>query len=262
MKLTEFFRLRMPDGTDPVNIEDFNDNFEVIDRELKKRISDDGSASDVTVGFEVAESRQPLKSGEKLSVLMGKVHRFFTDLKTVAFSGKYGDLSERPSLGGASTLGVANNCTTTEAGFALDARQGKTLMDKSNELSRDFAGGQMEIRLTEAGKGEYRKKGADTWIPFRSEIRIINIFLPPHRDNWGHMDIDVSDYSTLSIGSVTTSGGHTAEIMGDDVLIGSYKHGDKNIILNISDVKKLRFRNSLKTTDFSRYVDFGNVTIS
>ena len=37
MKLTEFFRLRMPDGTDPVNIEDFNDNFEVIDKELKKR---------------------------------------------------------------------------------------------------------------------------------------------------------------------------------------------------------------------------------
>ena len=135
-------------------------------------------------------------------------------------------------------------------------------MEQARVLSRDFAGGQMEIRLTEAGKGEYRKKGADTWIPFRSEIRIINIFLPPHRDNWGHMDIDVSDYSTLSIGSVTTSGGHTAEIMGDDVLIGSYKHGDKNIILNISDVKKLRFRNSLKTTDFSRYVDFGNVTIS
>ena len=165
MKLTEFFRLRMPDGTDPVNIEDFNDNFEVIDRELKKRISDDGSASDVTVGFEVAESRQPLKSGEKLSVLMGKVHRFFTDLKTVAFSGKYGDLSERPSLGGASTLGVANNCTTTEAGFALDARQGKTLMDKSNELSRDltrvnvYVGGDGKLHFVNSG-------GADSVLPF------------------------------------------------------------------------------------------------
>lgn len=33
---------------------------------------------------------------------------------------------------------AANNCTTTEPGFVLDARQGKTLMDKSNELSRDF----------------------------------------------------------------------------------------------------------------------------
>ena len=33
---------------------------------------------------------------------------------------------------------AANNCTTTEPGFVLDARQGKTLMDKSNELSRDI----------------------------------------------------------------------------------------------------------------------------
>lgn len=157
---------------------------------------------------------------------------------------------------------AANNCTTTEPGFVLDARQGKTLMDKSNELSRDFAGGQMEIRLTEAGKGEYRKKGADTWTPFRSEIRIINIFLPPHRDNWGHMDIDVSEYSTLFIGSVTTSGNHAAEIIGDDVLIGSYKHGDKNITVDISGIRQLRFRNGLKATDWSRYADFGNIIIS
>ena len=128
-------------------------------------------------------------------------------------------------------------------------------------LSRDFAGGQMEIRLTEAGKGEYRKKGADTWIPFRSEIHITDIFLPPHRDNWGHMDIDVSDYSTLFIGSVMTSGNHTAEIMGDDTLIGSYKHGDKNITVDISGVQQLRFRNGLKSTDWSRYADFGNVII-
>lgn len=128
-------------------------------------------------------------------------------------------------------------------------------------LNRDFAGGQMEIRLTEAGKGEYRKKGADTWTPFKSEIRIINIFLPPHRDNYGHLDIDVSEYSTLFIGSVTTSGNHAAEIMGDDVLIGSYKHGDKNITVDISGIRQLRFRNGLKATDWSRYADFGNVII-
>lgn len=166
MRLTEFFRLRMPDGTDPVNIEDFNDNFEVIDRELKKRISDDGSASDVTVGFEVAESRQPLKSGEKLSVLMGKAHRFFTDLKTVAFSGKYGDLIERPTLGGAAGYKVADNDTTNSSEFLSTARVAYEHGQEIDALSRDFAGGQMEIRLTEAGKGEYRKKGADTWLPF------------------------------------------------------------------------------------------------
>ena len=34
---------------------------------------------------------------------------------------------------------AANNCTTTEPGFVLDARQGKNLMDKSNELGRDLS---------------------------------------------------------------------------------------------------------------------------
>ncbi len=41
---------------------------------------------------------------------------------------------------------AANNCTTTEPGFVLDARQGKTLMDKSNELSRDFISFQTSFR--------------------------------------------------------------------------------------------------------------------
>lgn len=214
--------------------------------------------------FVEQQERSNLAAKDKLPVIFGKLSKWYTDLKAVAWSGSYSDLTNKPTIpeGSAANYQVANNDTTEAEGFVADARIVRTHGLEIDGLSRDFAGGQMEIRLTEAGKGEYRKKGADTWIPFRSEIRIINIFLPPHRDNWGHMDIDVSDYSTLSIGSVTTSGGHTAEIMGDDVLIGSYKHGDKNIILNISDVKKLRFRNSLKTTDFSRYVDFGNVTIS
>ena len=138
MKLTEFFRLRMPDGTDPVNIEDFNDNFEVIDKELKKRISSGESASDVTVEFEAAESRQPLKSGEKLSVLMGKAHRFFTDLKTVAFSGKYGDLSERPTLGGAAGYKVADNDTTNNSEFLATARVAYEHGLEIDGLSRDL----------------------------------------------------------------------------------------------------------------------------
>ena len=138
MKLTEFFRLRMPDGTDPVNIEDFNDNFEVIDKELKKRISSGESASDVTVEFEAAESRQPLKSGEKLSVLMGKAHRFFTDLKTVAFSGKYGDLSERPTLGGAAGYKVADNDTTNNSEFLATARVAYEHGQEIDALSRDL----------------------------------------------------------------------------------------------------------------------------
>lgn len=147
MKLTEFFRLRMPDGTDPVNIEDFNDNFEVIDKELKKRISSGESASDVTVEFEAAESRQPLKSGEKLSVLMGKAHRFFTDLKTVAFSGKYGDLSERPTLGGAAGYKVADNDTTNNSEFLATARVAYEHGLEIDAISRELGAGGGEMSL-------------------------------------------------------------------------------------------------------------------
>lgn len=168
MRLTEFFRLRMPDGTDPVNIEDFNDNFEVIDRELKKRISDDGSASDVTVGFEVAESRQPLKSGEKLSVLMGKAHRFFADLKTVAFSGKYGDLSERPTLGGAAGYKVADNDTTNSSEFLTTARVAYEHGQEIDALSRDLT--RVNVYVGSDGKLHFvNSGGADSVLPFNNK---------------------------------------------------------------------------------------------
>lgn len=167
MKLTEFFRLRMPDGTDPVNIEDFNDNFEVIDKELKKRISSGESASDVTVEFEAAESRQSLKSGEKLSVLMGKAHRFFTDLKTVAFSGKYGDLSERPTLGGAAGYKVADNDTTNNSEFLATARVAYEHGQEIDALSRDLGG--LSFGQDADGNWGYKAGGADTVTPFKGD---------------------------------------------------------------------------------------------
>ena len=140
MKLTTLFRLRKPDGTDPVNIEDFNDNFDVIDEELGKRLESTGAASDMTVAFEQASARTNLKTGEKISVSFGKIMKWFADLKTVAFTGSYNDLSNKPSIpsGAAASQAVANNCTTTAAGSVLDARQGKVLMDKANQLSSEL----------------------------------------------------------------------------------------------------------------------------
>lgn len=57
-----------------------------------------GNGSDVTVTFTPATSRANLATGEKLSVLMGKLSKWFTDLKTVAFSGSYNDLTDKPSI--------------------------------------------------------------------------------------------------------------------------------------------------------------------
>ena len=53
-----------------------------------------GNGSDLT---ETA-SRTNIATGEKLSVLFGKIKKFFSDLKTVAFTGSYTDLSDTPTI--------------------------------------------------------------------------------------------------------------------------------------------------------------------
>ena len=216
MKLTEFFRLRMPDGTDPVNIEDFNDNFEVIDKELKKRISSGESASDVTVEFEAAESRQPLKSGEKLSVLMGKAHRFFTDLKTVAFSGKYGDLSERPTLGGAAGYKVADNDTTNNSEFLATARVAYEHGLEIDALSRELGAGGGEMSLKSMVSELYGKLAN-----FDLVVDISKYFSTNTAQVFEvKSSVDLSGYEYIAICATFQRGksGNFTEISGCDIL--------------------------------------------
>lgn len=48
--------------------------------------------------FTEASTRANIVSGETISTLLGKIKKWFSDLKTVAFSGSYTDLSNRPSI--------------------------------------------------------------------------------------------------------------------------------------------------------------------
>ena len=72
---------------------------------------------------------------------------------------------------------AANNCTTTEPGFVLDARQGKNLMDKSNELGRDLkfpdgVGFYPDIQDGVRGYNTDPKRGADTFTPFKKTVNL------------------------------------------------------------------------------------------
>lgn len=64
----------------------------------------------------------------------------------------------------------------------------------------------MEIRLTEAGKGEYRKKGADTWTPFKSDTIIPLLQLQPEKNQTADADIvlDTIDKNNLHIDSFSS----------------------------------------------------------
>ena len=194
MKLTTLFRLRKPDGTDPVNIEDFNENFDVIDEELGKRLESTGNASDMTTAFTQASTRTNLKTGEKISASFGKIMKWFADLKAVAFSGSYNDLSNKPSIpsGAAASQAVANNCTTTATGSVLDARQGKVLMDKTNQLSIDLGG--LSFGQDAEGNWGYKPEGADAVVPFRMHPIHCGAYAATMNYSGYNLNIDIKPY--------------------------------------------------------------------
>lgn len=75
------------------------------------------STNDQTPTFTEASTRNNIASGEKLSVIFGKIQKFYNDLKTVAFSGSYTDLTNQPQINGNTLTG---NKTTSDLGINAD----------------------------------------------------------------------------------------------------------------------------------------------
>lgn len=124
-----------------------------------------GEASNTTVNFTESASRTKPTTGEKISSIVGKIVKFLSDLKTVAFTGSYNDLSNKPlalpANGGNSTtvnghtvnadvpsgakftdthVTVTDNLTSTSATSALSANQGRILKNGLDEVNQSLSG--------------------------------------------------------------------------------------------------------------------------
>lgn len=75
-------------------------------QDISGKLDKNGDASNTTSTFTIASSRTNISSGEKLSTLFGKIAKWFSDLKAVAFSGSYSDLSDKPTIPAAAKDGV------------------------------------------------------------------------------------------------------------------------------------------------------------
>lgn len=67
-------------------------------QDISSKLDETGDASNVTTKFSQAATRANLSTGEKLSISLGKIMKYFADLKSVAFSGSYADLTNKPSI--------------------------------------------------------------------------------------------------------------------------------------------------------------------
>lgn len=64
---------------------------------VSEKLDKTGDASNVTTEFTTATTRSNLTTKEKLSISLGKIFKWFSDLKAVAFSGSYNDLNDKPT---------------------------------------------------------------------------------------------------------------------------------------------------------------------
>ena len=65
--------------------------------DVDNKLNSNSAISDTTVAFTEASVRENIVSNEKSSTLFGKVQKWFSDLKKVAFTGSYSDLIDTPS---------------------------------------------------------------------------------------------------------------------------------------------------------------------
>lgn len=116
--------------------------------------------------FVEQKERSNLAAKDKLPVIFGKLSKWYADLRPVAWSGSYSDLTNKPTIpeGSAANYQVANNDTTEAEGFVADARIVRTHGLEIDGLSRDLGGCSFEQKGDNfyiVGADSVRKKLAE-----------------------------------------------------------------------------------------------------
>lgn len=246
--------IRMLESTDLAHANIFNVVYQRIISNvafLKRHYVDkDNLGSQKPEIAEIPQIRENINKGDSLGTIIAKVIRWISDLKSVAFSGSYDDLRNKPAslknpnaltingklydgstaqdvgpiglayggtgaataeearkalgLGTAAVNGVANNDTTTAAGYAADARIVKTHGDEIDRLNSDLGG--VRFGVDTSGNYGYYKAGADTVTPFRNAAIIFTgspVSMKNYTNQWEKLTaadfiVGVTSYSAVA----------------------------------------------------------------
>lgn len=241
---TKNIGLTKPDETEFYDVSVTNENWDITDEEI-------GNIKNPKI--KEASARENIENGDNYFTILGKIKRFFSDLKNVAFTGKYQDLEGKPeipaaiavkgnaetnyrtgnvnltpdNIGALAKTAVVSNNTTTEAGYALDARQANPNVDGSlaKQISTLNSGLKKYYTQTEVNNIIEKNKTKSIVIEFvGATINESKAFFPKYT-YWGYVGGKTTEIDNL------IAQGHT--ILGGFICGGP--HNDASISGNGSD---------------------------
>lgn len=135
-------------------------------QDISGKLDKTGDASNTTVTFSAASARENVKTGEKLSVIVGKIAKWFADLKTVAFTGSYNDLANKPTIpDGSKYLPLAGGVMVGDIDMATNLKDIVVGSHKSStSLPTAVGGGTISVKASFETGLSARKSLIGSWL--------------------------------------------------------------------------------------------------
>ncbi len=256
------------------------DEYDAVNKKYvdEKKLDKTGDAKDTVVTFEEATERANISTGEKMSTILGKIKKLFTDVKTVAFTGSYTDLTNKPTIpsvgNGTITIkqaGVSKGTfTTNQSGNTeIDLSDNNTTYNIMNGATTSTDGTSGLVPAPSSGDPNRYLRSDGTWAA------------PPDTDTWNPCTKDYDGYVTSGNGNSnkvwkTDENGNPAwrdekrvEISAEEIGVYSKEEIDgiiiglRNEINTLSDkVDKMNLQLPKEVTDWNYTLDEANNTIT
>ena len=184
---------------------------------LSDKLGTSGDGSSTTVAFTEAQERTNVATGETQATLWGKIKKWFSDLKTVAFTGSYSDLSGKPTI--PTALNDLTTDLTASKALVSDAN-GKVSASSVTSTELGYVSGVTSAIQTQLnGKLGTSGDGSSTTVTFTDAQTRTNVATGETQATlWGKVKKWFADLGTAAFKNVPVSGdaSTTEVVMGDD----------------------------------------------
>ena len=182
--------------------------------DLKRMIGEGGAIEDKTLTFEEAEDRENIASGDRMDTILGKIRKFFADLKRVAFTGSYDDLTDKPDIPTVPDSLPASNVTSTYSSTGTEPVNGKAVGEALKSLDVAAKGGEGRY-IQSISETDGKIAAVEATMPTIPRSSVVNATIPV--DGWSGTEapfshtVTVSGVTATSVVQVDVQNGVTSE---------------------------------------------------